>query len=171
MKIVARDFNTFDNDLGDIVLYLSNNNKICVNILNLHDLGQAWMYVIYRQEIDIYDTFLKIMNKITNDIFDNTNIPNYTDIVSTEDELVENGYYASRWGNYVEFTRESVILLEEYESNRDVDNKYPEIYIIKGEILENGDFVYDKPIRNNSYYQDGSMNRYDMYLENDSEID
>lgn len=166
MKIVARDFNKFDNEIGDIVLYLSNNNKICVNILNLHDLGQAWMYVKYRPEIDLYDTFLNIMNKITNDLFDNTNIPIYKDIVSVEDEDVKNMNYDSRWENYVEFTRESIMLLEEYENNRDDDNKYPELYISKGEILENGEFIYDKPIRNNSYYQDGSMNRYDMYNTN-----
>ena len=172
MKIVARDFNTFDNDIGDIVLYLSNNNKICVNILNLHDFGQAWMYVKYRPEIDIYDTFLKIMNKITKDVCDNTDIPTYKDIVTVEDEPIENMSYDSRWENYVEFTRESVTLLEEYDSDRDDETKYPDLYIIHGEILENGDFVYDKPIRNNSYYQDGNINRYDMYLhKKDSEMD
>jgi len=160
MKVVARDFNTIDNEIGDIILYLSNNNKICVNILNLHDLGQAWMYVKYQPKIDLYDTFLKIMNKITNDIFDNTDIPNYMDIVSVEDEVIEHMNYASRWGNYLEFTSKSINLLEEYESNRDDHNKYAEVYISKGEILENGDFVYDKPIRNNSYYQNGSRDRY-----------
>ena len=66
MKIVARDFNTFDNDIGEIVLYLSHNNKIGITILNLHDLGQACMYVNYPSGINIYDTFLKIMDKITN---------------------------------------------------------------------------------------------------------
>jgi hypothetical protein len=162
MKIVARDFNTFDNEIGDIVLYLSNNNKICVNILNLHDLGQAWMYIKYRPEIDLYNTFLNIMNKITDDLFNNNDIPIYKDIVSVEDEPIENIYYDSRWENYVEFTRESIMLLEEYNSDREDENKYSGIYISKGEILENGDFIYDKPIRNNSYYQDG-MNRYDMY--------
>jgi hypothetical protein len=75
---------------------------------------------------------------------------------------IENIYYDSRWENYVEFTRESIMLLEEYNSDREDENKYSGIYISKGEILENGDFIYDKPIRNNSYYQDG-MNRYDMY--------
>jgi hypothetical protein len=169
MKIVARDFNTFDNDIGDIVLYLSHNKTIGVTILNLHDLGQAWMYVKYSCKIDIYDTFLKIMNKITNDLLDNTDIPAYKDIVSIEDEDIENRKYDSRWGNYVDFTRESVKLLEEYENDMDDENKYSELYIIKGEILENGEFVYDKPIRNNSYYQNGFCNRYEMYLQNDSE--
>jgi hypothetical protein len=109
------------------------------------------------------------MNKITNDLLDNTDIPAYKDIVSIEDEDIENRKYDSRWGNYVDFTRESVKLLEEYENDMDDENKYSELYIIKGEILENGEFLYDKPIRNNSYYQNGSCNRYEMYLQNDYE--
>jgi hypothetical protein len=169
MKIVARDFNTFDNDIGEIVLYLSHNSKIGITILNLHDLGQAWMYVNYPSGINIYDTFLKIMNKITNDLFLNTDIPPYKDIVSIEDEEMEDMKYDSRWNNYIAFTRESVFLLEEYENDMDDNNKYAELYIIKGEILdnENGEFIYDKPIRNNSYYQNGNRNRYEMYLDID----
>ena len=63
------------------------------------------MYVKYRPEIDIYDTFLKIMNKITKDVCDNTDIPTYKDIVTVEDEPIENMSYDNRWENYVEFTK------------------------------------------------------------------
>ena len=45
----------------------------------------------------------------------------------------------------------SVSFLEELKSDRDKEDKYPGLYIVKGEILENGEFVYDKPIRSNSY--------------------
>jgi hypothetical protein len=144
MKIVARDFNTFDNDIGEIVLYLSHNNKIGITILNLHDLGQAWMYVNYPSGIDIYDTFLKIMDKITNDLFDIMDIPPYKDIVSIEDVEIENKKYDCRWGNYVAFTRESVALLEEYDNGDEEENE--KSYIVYGEILENGEFIYNKPI-------------------------
>ena len=51
----------------------------------------------------------------------------------------------------MDFTKESVNLLLEHESDRDEEDKYPGVYIIKGEILENGEFIYDKPIRSNSY--------------------
>jgi hypothetical protein len=158
MVFVVRDFNTPKNDIGDITVYLSNNNKICVNILNLHGLGQAWMYIKYYSNLDVYETFLSILNKLTRDIFRDcldvtpelSKIPNYKDIVCVEDTVV-NSRYSNHWGNYVDFTRESVNLLLEHESDRDEAVNYPGVYIIKGEILENGEFIYDKPIRSNSY--------------------
>jgi delta 1-pyrroline-5-carboxylate dehydrogenase len=62
MVFVIRDFNTPTNHIGDISIYLSNNSKICVTILNLHehDYGQAWIYVKYSCKIDIYKTFPRL---------------------------------------------------------------------------------------------------------------
>jgi len=176
MDIVVRDFNTPTNHIGDITVYLSNNNKICVNILNVHehgyfDCGQAWIYVKHHDNIDIYDTFMTILNKITHDIFQElldiireggnldtkitveSLIPSYKDIVPMPDDfpLPINAYKRNLWGNCIDFTRESVDLLEEIKSDRDDACKYPDVYIIRGEILENGEFIYDKPIRSNSY--------------------
>jgi hypothetical protein len=173
MVYVIRDFNTSTNHLGDITVYLSNNNKIYVTILNLHeyDYGQAWMYVTYPFKTDIYDAFITILNRITRDIFlekletgkkygeyNDTDIleniiSKYKDIMIINDDYphVENIINSNDWGNYILFTRESVSFLEELKSDRDKEDKYPGLYIVKGEILENGEFVYDKPIRSNSY--------------------
>lgn len=176
MDIVVRDFNTPTNHIGDITIYLSNNHKICVNILNVHehgyfDCGQAWIYVKYYHNIDIYDTFMTILNKVTRDIFQElldiirkggnldpnitveSLIPVYNDIVPIQDDfpLPVNAYKRNLWGDCIDFTRESVQYLEEIESDRDEAMNYPGVYIIKGEILENGEFVYDKFIRSNSY--------------------
>ena len=158
MVFVVRDFNTPKSDIGDITVYLSNNNKICVNVLNLHGLGQAWIYIKYYSKFDVYETFLSILNKLTRDIFresldvntEFSKIPKYKDIVCVEDTFV-NSSYCNHWGHYVDFTKESVNLLLEHESDRDEEDKYPGVYIIKGEILENGEFIYDKPIRSNSH--------------------
>jgi hypothetical protein len=45
-------------------------------------------------------------------------------------------------------------LLEEYESDRDEDEneKNMDDYVIKGEFLENGEIIFNKPIRSNTYY-------------------
>lgn len=173
MVYVVRDFNAPTNHIGDITIYLSNNNKICVTILNLHeyDYGQAWMYVTYPFNIDIYETFTTILNKITRDIFQEkletgkkygefndmdtleNIIPKYKDIMLINDDYphVENIIHSNDWGNYILFTRESTVFLEEFKSDRDEEDKYSGLYIIKGEILENGEFIYDKPIRSNSH--------------------
>jgi hypothetical protein len=170
MDIVVRDFNTIDNHKGDITIYLSNNNHICVNILNIHehgyfDCGQARIYIKYRHDIDIYDTFMTILDKLTHDIFQDLLeiirkkgnldptitveklIPTYKDIIPVPEDIhiPLNIKYRNLWGNCIDFTRETVQYLEKIES----DN---EIYVIKGEIMENGEFIYDKPIRSNNYY-------------------
>ena len=162
MVFVVRDFNTPKNDLGDITVYLSNNHKICINILNLHDLGQAWIYIKYQDSIDIYEIFTRIMNKITRDIFQKNEfsvIPKYKDIVCVEDTVL-NHSYCNHWGAYLPFTRESVLLLQEHESDRDEETNYPELYIIKGEILENGEIIFDKPIQSNNYYEENADNSF-----------
>jgi hypothetical protein len=73
MSFVVRDFNTPTNHLGDIRIYVLSNNKMEVIILNIHETeygyGQAWMYIKYPPNIDIYDTFMIILNKVTHDIF------------------------------------------------------------------------------------------------------
>ena len=178
MIYVARDFNTPTNHLGDMMLYLSNNNKICINILNLHEhvndsFGQALVYVKYNAGMDIYDTMMSIMNKLTRDIFqemlDDGRKKGYLNINDTVESItfpykdvitvpennntVENVMTNGRWGNYVHFTRESVELLEESESDRDDDEKRVGYYIIKGEFSENGEIVFDKPIQSMSYYR------------------
>jgi hypothetical protein len=40
-------------------------------------------------------------------------------------------------------------LLSEYESDRDDEMKNVNKYIIKATLFENGEFIYDKPIRVN----------------------
>ena len=170
MDIVVRDFNTIDNHKGDITIYLSNNNHICVNILNIHehgyfDGGQAYIYIKYRHEIDIYDTFMTILNKLTHDIFQelleiirkkgnldpaitvDQLIPPYKDIIPVSDDFPLPVQCRNLWGNCIDFTRESVKYLEEIESEYD-----HELYVIKGEIIENGEFIYDNPIRSSNHY-------------------
>ena len=80
-------------------------------------------------------------------------IPKYKDIMLINDEYphTENIIHSNDWENYILFTRESTVFLEELKSDRDEEDKYSGLYIIKGEILENGEFIYDKPIRSNSY--------------------
>jgi len=171
MPSVSRDFNTSIYEHGDITAYLSNNNKICINILHLHGIGQAWMYVKYPLNMDIYTIILTIFDKLTIDIFrqklergkaigaypiDVSNgiciTPEYKDIVILDEDLsVDNMSYSVFLGNYIPFTRETVELLEEYENDRDEEDKYSGLYIVKGEILENGEFIYDKPIKSNNY--------------------
>lgn len=174
MSFVVRDFNTPTNHLGDITIYISN-NIIEVNILNIHETesghGQAWMYIKYPPNIDIYDTFMTILNKVTHDIFqeilekgrvdgdfdDNDTVesitPIYKDVVPIPEDkyfLVENLQYIIGWGNYVLFTRESVKFLEEVNSDNEENNTGE--YIINGEVLENGEFIYDKPIKSHDYF-------------------
>lgn len=171
MDFVVRDFNTIDNHIGNITLYLSNNHTIWVNILNIHehgyfDSGQVWIYIKYHHEIDIYDTFMTILNNLTRDIFKdlleiiqkNGNldptitvdalIPAYKDIIPVPDDfpLPKNVTNINLWGNCIEFTKETSLLLQEYEFVWDDQ----ELYCIKGEIMQNGDFIYDKPIRSNN---------------------
>ena len=190
MDFVVRDFNTPTNHLGDITIYVCN-NRIEVHILNIHETeygyGQAWMYIKYPQNIDIYDTFMIILNKVTYDIFqeilekgradgdfdENDTVesitPPYTDLVPLSDEkcsLVQNLQYVIGWGNYVPFTRESVQFLEEVDcdSYDEEEEKNSGEYIIYGEILENGEFFYDKTIRSHDY-------RYEEDNHTDSETD
>ena len=174
MIYIIRDFNTPTNHIGEMVAYLSkddNQNRIiAVDILNLHGMGQAWIRIKYVLPIDIYDTILSILNKLTVDIYqaklekgqatgiymydsDDTGLsitPEYKDIVCL-DEPIENSNYSGNWGHFTEFTRESVELLEEYENDTYSEND-AEYYIIKGEFLENGEFTYDKPILSIDYY-------------------
>ena len=163
MIFVVRDYNIPNNDIGDIRLYLSNNNKICVDILNLHEDGVASIYIKYPLNLHLYDVITSILNEITNEIslkniFIKTDT--YQDVVSL-DEPIENCHYSDYWGYYIPFTRESVDLLEEYESDREEN---PEHYIIRGNLLENGKLIYDKPIRSHDY-------RYPEDNKTDSEAD
>jgi len=150
MIFVARDYNIPTNDIGDIRLYLSNNNKICVDILNLHEDGIARMYIKYPLNMNLYDVIASILNEITNEI-SLTNVfiktDSYQDIVSL-DEPIENCDFSYRWGHYIPFTRESVDLLEEYESDREEKQGH---YIIRGDLLENGKLIFNKPIRSNGF--------------------
>lgn len=154
MIFVVRDYNIPNNDIGDIRLYLSNNNKICVDILNLHEDGIARMYIKYPLNMHLYDVIASILNEITNEL-SLTNIfiktDTFQDLVSL-DESTENCDFSDRWGHYIPFTRESVDFLEEYESDRAEKQDH---YIIRGDLLENGKLIYDKPIKSNhcSYKQ------------------
>jgi hypothetical protein len=177
MIFVARDFNTPTNHIGEMVAYLSidtNHNKIiAVDVLNLHELGQAWIRIKYDVSIDLYDTILSIFNKLTVDIYQEKlkkgqvkgiykSDPNYTGLSITPeykdilclDEATEHSLYSEYWGQYyTPFTRESVALLEEYDDGEEEedDTKY---YIVYGEVLENGEFIYNKPILSNDYYEE-----------------
>ena len=163
MVYVIRDFNSPRSDIGDISIFLSINKKISITILNLHGMGQAWFDVKYHNNIDFYDMYLSIFDKITRDIYQEKcdkdklkgiYIPEYKDILCLDDDVVENEnkYYSEYFGNYIPFTRESVKLLLESEYNMDFnDNDFINDYVISGEVLENGEFIYDKPIRSNSY--------------------
>lgn len=162
MVYVIRDFNSPKSDIGDITLFLSNNHKICVNILNLHDIGQELIYVKYPSNMDMYDIFLSILNKITTYIYEQINelvkikgilefgseyeIPEYKDIICIS-EPRENSIFSNHWGNYLPFTSEYMNLLTEYESDRDDERKNVNKYIIKATLFESGEFIYDKPIR------------------------
>ena len=170
MIFVARDFNTPTNHIGEMIAYLSNNKMIAVDILNLHGLGQAWIRIKYDGSIDLYDTIISIFNKLTMDIYQEklekgqakgiykvdleytglSITPEYKDILCL-DEPFEHSLYSEYWGEYyVAFTRESVALLEEYDDGDEDENE--KSYIVYGEILENGNFIYNKPILSNDYY-------------------
>jgi len=176
MIFVARDFNTPTNHIGEMISYLStdiNHNKIiAVDILNLHGLGQAWIRIKYDVSIDLYDTILSIFNKLTMDIYQEklekgqakgiykvdpeytgfSITPEYKDIICLDEET-EHSIYSEYWGEYyIAFTRESVALLEEYNDGDEEENE--KSYIVYGEILENGEFIYNKPILSNDYYEE-----------------
>jgi hypothetical protein len=186
---VIRDFNTPTNDIGEITVYLTNKKNIRVTILNVHehgyyDVGQAWLRIKNPHNIDIYDAFLAIMNKITHDIFQELlNIiradgdldpeitvasltPTYRDIIPIDDNnpTQEPVFSGSHWGDYVAFTRESVQFLEEVDWDDEDDAYDIGEYVINGEILENGEFFYDKTIRSHDY-------RYKEDNNTDSEAD
>ena len=184
MPYVARDFNTSRSEIGNISIYLHLNNTLFITIFNLHDIGQAWMYVKYPNNIDLYDMFLSILNKLTIDIYQekleygksigayrkdipihvNTIIPKYQDIVSVKnDSNIENMKYSVYFGNYILFTRESVGILDYWRKDNNVEYKDINHYVIYGEVLENGEFIYDKLIRSNHYYYNN--------LEEDSETE
>jgi len=173
---VIRDFNTPTNDIGEITVYLTNKKNIRVTILNVHehgyyDFGQAWIRIKNPHNIDIYDAFLAILNTITHDIFQELlNIiradgdldpeitvasltPNYKDIIPIVDNnpTQEPVFSGSHWGDYVPFTRESVQFLEEVDWDDEDDAYDIGEYVIYGEILENGEFYYDKTIRSHDY--------------------
>ena len=108
---------------------------------------------------DIYQEILEIEfsnGYLNNNITVESITPNYRDIISISNNNppMINYQTDSRWGNYVPFMREYVKYLEEINSDRDEEDKYSGVYIIKGEILENGEFIYDKPIRSNHYNSD-----------------
>ena len=159
-----RDFNVMGNDIGDISIYLSH-QKLFVFIMNLHGIGQAWMHIKYSAKIDIYDICISILNKLTIDICQDLldsekietdiRIPENKDIIRLESDtdIVDNCIFSEYWnGYYIPFTRENIWVLKEY-NNFDIDDKdkYKDSYIISGEILDNGEFIYDKPIRSNHY--------------------
>jgi len=186
---VIRDFNTPTNDIGEITVYLTNKKNIRVTILNVHehgyyDFGQAWIRIKNPHNIDIYDAFLAILNTITHDIFQELlNIiradgdldpeitvesltPNYKDIIPIDDNnpTQEPVFSGSHWGDYIPFTRESVQFLEEVDWDDEDDEHDIGEYVIYGEILENGEFIYDKKIRSHDY-------RYEEDNNTDSETD
>lgn len=182
MIFVARDFNTPTNDLGDMILYLSNRNKMCINILNLHEhvndsFGQALVYVKYNAGMDMYDTIMSVLNTLTREIFqemldsgrkdgdfdmndtvESITFP-YNDVVTVPDNI-ENAMNNGRWGKYFQFTRETMRYIEEYDSDRDEEDKNIGNYIIKGEFSENGEIILDKSIKSMSYYR-----TYDSYTD------
>ena len=178
-----RDFNVMGNDIGDISIYLSH-NKLFVFIMNLHGIGQAWMHVTYSSKIDIYENCLSILNKLTVDIChellnsENINmdvqIPKYKDIIRLESEkdITEDSIFSEYWNEfYLPFSRENIRFLKEY-NNFDIDDaeKYKDSYIISGEILEDGEFIYDKPIRSNHYKKCESENESDIEVDSETEI-
>jgi hypothetical protein len=146
MTYIVRDFNVPGNDIGDITLYLYNHNKIRVNILDLHEDGQAWMIINYPPSLERYNIILSILNELTSIL--SVEHLSYKDILYTEDDTKIDWNYSDRWGYYIPFTRESVDLLEEYESDREEKQDH---YIIRGDLLENGKLIYDKPIKSNHY--------------------
>jgi hypothetical protein len=159
MGYVVRDFNTENNETGDITIYLCKNNKLYITIMNLHDMGQAWMYVKYSSNINLYDMYISILNTLTHDIYKQLLgkkndkefiIWEYKDIVCLNSEI-ENSKCSVYFDNYITFTRESVDLLEKWDNEEEDDEKY---YIIHGEYLENGEFIYNKPILSNDYYEE-----------------
>jgi len=176
-----RDFNVMGNDIGDISIYLSH-NKLFVFIMNLHGIGQAWMHVTYSSKIDIYEICLSILNKLTVDICqellysENINmdvqIPKYKDIIRLESEkdITEDSIFSEYWNEfYLPFSRENIRFLKEY-NNFDIDDaeKYKDSYIISGEILEDGEFIYNKPIRSNHYKED--ENESDIEVDSETDI-
>lgn len=169
MTYVARDFNTETSEIGDITIYLCNNNQLYITIMNLHDMGQAWMYVKYPSNVNVYDMYTSILNTLTHDIYQqlfDTEIksgkigPNdefikweYKDIVCLK-EKIDYSKYSVHFGNYIDFTRESVDLFKTYNNDENEDDaKY---YIMKGEYYENGEFIYNKPILSNDYCEENS---------------
>ena len=97
---------------------------------------------------------ITIFDRFTEDIKgDNTETvySNYKDIVRI-DEPTENSFYCSCLGDYVLFTRDSVESFE-YEDDEDENNSkhtdegyldHDEDVSVCGEVLENGEFVYEK---------------------------
>ena len=124
--------------------------------MNLHDMGQAWMYIKYPSNVNLYDIYISILNTLTRDIYqqllektgkDEFIIWEYKDIVCLN-ETIENSKSSVYFDNYIPFTRESVDLLEIWDNEEENNDKH---YIIYGEYLKNGEFIYNKPILSNDY--------------------
>lgn len=155
MTCISRNFNTDTSEYGDITIYLLNDHSLSLSILHLFGLLQKHMYIEYPPNIDKYDMCIAIFDRFTEDIKEHnseTVTSNYKDIVRTF-EPVENSLYCSCLGYYLPFTRESVDFFEyaydvdedESKNSTDIDKPlYDENISVCGEILENGEFVYEK---------------------------
>lgn len=154
MTCITRNFNTDTHEFGDITIYLLNDHSLSVSILHLFGLLQKHMYIEYPPNIDKYDMCITIFDRFTEDIKEHnteTVYSNYKDTVRI-DEPTENSFYCSCLGDYVLFTRDSV---ESFEYEDDVDENdskntdqgyldHDEVESVCGEVLENGEFVYEK---------------------------
>ena len=66
---IVRDFNRikkYCGDVGFIRIYMID-DLLAVTVTQIHDDGQAVIHVNYSRELPLYDVFISILDKITND--------------------------------------------------------------------------------------------------------
>jgi hypothetical protein len=142
---VVRDFNDINGcgDIGFIRIYMVE-DFLMVSVTQIHDYGQAIIYVNYDKNINLFDCFLSILDKITNDYPMETH-NGYKDVIENNDTVLQS------W-DCIEFNRDNLsYVLREcsiVDYNKENDRN---MIILRGTAFINSGtiiFEYDEPLIN-----------------------
>jgi hypothetical protein len=128
---------------NSISVHILQNNQLELKIIGLQDNtgidenGVATVRVLYPTNIHLYDVIKTVLDTIIDD--HRYKLQSY---MHTVDRTWSEGILLSNTNTDMEFNRENIQYLEEYEPI--ISN--PESIIIHGDVFDNGTFKYDYPI-------------------------
>ena len=148
MITVYRDFNKPNSDIGTISVSLFNDGTICVIVFGLHDEdSQSVLKIKHSEKIPLYNSIKNIFDKLTED-YDGVTYRGYNECIinNLPEELIDNGiiwdYSKYNGCPTLEFKLENI----KYITNHD-DGFLDETDVINyGEVLETGEFIYNRPL-------------------------